>query len=169
MYNERKNQRSAMPIPHKRSLPSQRVAPTDEDSPVKRIVCSSLIGVGVIAGCGLLLLSIVCFIALSCEDPLSMIAPLSLLALLPSNFLGGLVASKKSGSSPLACGAVTAAIWLTAAFIFSLCLFKIPSSSYALWQSILLHAASALFCIFGSFAGRYKPQKNIKKKKRFGR
>lgn len=169
MYNERKNQKCVLPIQRKQGLPPSRSHAADEGSLLKRILLSSLVGVGVTAGTGILLLGIVCFIAISCEDPLSLIAPLSLLALLPSNFLGGLVASKKVGASPILCGIVTASMWLTVAFIFALCLYKIPSSSYALWQSLLLHASSALFCIFGAFAGRYKPQKSIKKNRRFGR
>jgi hypothetical protein len=69
----------------------------------------------------------------------------------------------------LACGAVTAAMWTVVSLILSLCLFSTPSADYELWQSLILHLASALFCVFGAFAGKYKPHKNPKKQRRFGR
>ena len=166
MYNGQ-IKKGGLPAQRKGFSPSSRTRSADDSPLIKTVLISSLLGIGIAAVAGILLLFIVCFIATSSEDPLSLITPLSLIALLPSNFLGGFVSSKRTGESPLACGIVTAAIWGIISLVLSLCLVGVQSSSYALWQSLLLHAISALFCVLGAFAGCYKPQ--IKKKRRFGR
>ena len=168
MYNNRTN-KSGLPAQRRITALSTQKRSGEEPPLLKRIINSSLIGIGVIALSGLLLLLTVCFIALSSSDPLHLIAPLSMLALFPSAFLGGFVCSKRVEGSPLACGAVTAAMWTVVSLILSLCLFNTPSADYELWQSIILHLSSILFCIFGAFAGKYKPRRNPRKQRRFGR
>lgn len=169
MYNDRQIKRGGFPAQRKSTALASK-AHAREDSPLfKTVLFSSLLGVAVNAVAGLILLSLVCFVAISGNDPLSLIAPLSLLALFPSNFLGGFVSTKRTGESPLACGIVTAAIWGVISLIVSLCMYNVQPSGYALWQGLMLHAVSALFCILGAFAGNYKPRRNPKRNRRFGR
>lgn len=167
MYSNRQTKRGGLPAQRKSVFLSSKGRAEDDSSLIKTVLFSSLLGVLIAAAAGFLLLCIVCFIAINGDDPLSLISPLSLLALLPSNFIGGLVSCKKTGESPLACGIVTAAMWGAISLILSLCLIGIQSSNYAMWQSLILHAVSALFCVLGAFAGNYKPRKTHKKR-RFG-
>lgn len=167
MNNDRQIKKGGVPALKKSSSPPSRSRKAEDTPLIKTLLLSSLLGVGISAAAGLILLCVVCFIAIQGEDPLSLVTPLSLLVLLPSNFLGGLISSRKTGEAPLACGIVTAAIWGVISLVLSLCLVGLQSSNYALWQGILLHALSALFCILGAFAGNYKP-KRTHKKRRFG-
>ena len=167
MYNDRKRGKGGLPAQHRVTGMSQRTR-TVEDTPIiKKVLLSSLLGVLVSALSGGILLTLLCLFALGTEDPLSLIPPLSLLALLPSNFFGGFVSSKRADCSPMACGAICAAMWMLLALVVALCL-PYPSSDYALWQSIMLHMSSVLFCVLGAFAGCYKPRKDTRKKHRFG-
>ena len=168
MYNDRKRGKSGLPSQHIKTSVAQRKHVSEETPIIKRVMLSSLFGVVVSAVSGAILLILLCILALSTDDPLSMIPPFALLALLPSNFLGGLVSSKRSDSSPIASGAITAAMWLLFSLIVALCLPH-PSSEYTLWQSIVLHMSSTLFCILGAFAGNYKPKRDTRKNRRFGR
>ncbi len=162
MYNNRQ-----LPIPKRNSSLAVRKR-ADDDSPLlKKVIFSSLLGLGATVLSGILLVSLVTFIAYSSSDPLSLIPPLSLLALLPSNFLGGFISAKRCGESALACGCVTASMWGILSLIGALCLISAPSSSYALWQGILLHGSSLAFCILGALAGGIK-RKPSRKKRRFG-
>ena len=166
MYNERHNRKSGLPALKRPSHPVRMAK--DEDPPIIRsVLLSSLIGVIASAVSGGILLTALCFVALGTEDPLALIYPFALLALLPSNFLGGFVSVKKANCSPLACGAVCAAMWLVLSLIISVCLSD-PSSAHSLWQSALLHGASVLFFLLGAFAGTYKPRVDARKKHRFG-
>ncbi len=167
MYNERKKRNSALPAIKRRELPINRTRTETETPVINKIILSSLLGSAANALAGILLVSIVTFIAYSSHDPLSMIPALSLLALLPSNFLGGFIASKKCGEAPLVCGLVSGAIWGMAALLLSLCMYGSESSGYTLLQGLLLHSASVLFCVLGALTGGIKrrPSKN---KRRFG-
>jgi putative membrane protein (TIGR04086 family) len=165
MYN--KETRGGLPTPRKHTHLGQKRR-TQEEAPLfKRILSCALWGLLINALSGVLLVSIVCFIAYSSSDPLAMIPPMSLLALLPSNFLGGFVASKKCGESPIACGIATAAMWGAVSFLGALCLYSIAPSGYELWQSLLLHALSLAFCLLGAMAGGIKRIPS-RKKRRFG-
>ena len=166
MYNDRQIKRSGLPAHQKSLYPQSRSHKVEGTPLIKTLLLSSVIGVMISAVAGFILLCVICFIAVRADDPLTLVTPLSLLVLLPSNFLGGLISSKKTGEAPLACGIVTAAMWGAVSLVLSLCLVGVQSSNYALWQNILLHALSAIFCVLGAFAGSYKPRRT---KKRFGR
>ncbi len=168
MYNnDRKKHISGVPMQRKIPSPITR-ARTDEDEPLfKKIMISSLWGVGASAVSGILLVSVLSFAAYKSADPTSLITTLSLLSLLPSDFLGGFVAAKKSGAAPFVCGTVTAGVWCALSFALSVCLYTAPSSGYDFWQGLLLHLAASLFCILGAFAGGIK-RKPSRKKRRFG-
>ncbi len=167
MYNERKHRASALPAVKRRDMPVKRSKTENESPIINKIILSSLLGAGANALIGIILVSIVTLIAYRSPDPLSMIPTLALLALLPSNFLGGFIASKKCGEAPFVCGLVSGAIWGMAALIMSLCMYSSESSGYSLWQGLLLHSASVLFCVLGALTGGIKrrPSKN---KHRFG-
>ncbi len=167
MYNDSHKGKSGLPAQKRQMGMAQRTRVNEETPIIKTVLLSSLLGVLTSVISGGILLTLLCFFALGSEDPLSLIAPLSLLALLPSNFLGGFISTKKADCSPLACGAITAAMWMLLSLVVALFL-PYPSSNYALWQSILLHCASVLFCVLGAFAGSYKPRKDTRKKHRFG-
>ena len=167
MYNDRKRGKGGLPAQKRQVGIAQRTHATEEEPIIKAVLLSSLFGVLASVLSGGILLTVLCFVALGSDDPLSLIAPLSLLALLPSNFLGGFISSKKADCSPLACGAICAAMWMLLSLVVALCL-PYPSSDHALWQSIMLHAASVIFCVLGAFAGNYKPKKNTRRKRRFG-
>ena len=168
MYNDRHRGKSGLPAQKRQMGMAQRTHASEETPIVKTVLLSSLFGVLASVLSGGILLTILCFVALGSDDPLSMIAPLSLLALFPSNFLGGFISTKKADCSPLACGAICAAMWMLLSLVVALCL-PYPSSDHALWQSIILHAASVLFCVLGAFAGGYKPRRDTRKKRRFGK
>lgn len=165
MYN--KEARGGLPIKRKHAHLGKTRRVSEERPLFKRILSSSLFGLLVNTISGILLVSIVCLIAYSSSDPLSMIPTMALLSLLPSNFLGGFVASKKCGESPIACGITTAAMWGTVSLLGSLCLYAIAPSGYNLWQSLLLHALSLAFCLLGAMAGGIKRIPS-RKKRRFG-
>ena len=162
MYNDRLAKKSVLPIP-KRQLTRRSAA---EDKPLwKRILFSSLWGLLANFVSGLILITITCVVAYSSPDPLSLIPALSLLALLPSNFLGGLVAVKRCGDSKIACGITVAAMWGVLSLLGSLCLSSISSSGYELWQGLLLHATSLAFCLLGAVAGGIKRPPSRKKRR----
>ncbi len=168
MYNDKRiRQTGVLPIQKRSSVMQSRTKSIDESPILKKVLLSSLFGLGINALSGIALVSISCLIAYSCPDPLSMIALLSLLALLPSNFLGGFAAAKKCGESASVCGILTSAMWAILSLIASLCIVSVSSSGYSLWQGILLHSASIAFCILGALAGGIKrrPSRN---KRRFG-
>ena len=166
MYNERNHKKGGLPVLRKRNDVSVR-GRGDEDSPIiKAILRSSLLGILASVLSGGVLLTFLCFFAIRAKDPLSLRPPLSLLALLPSNFFGGFISAKKSKCSPIACGAITAAMWMILSLAVAVCL-PYPASNHALWQSISLHVASVLFCVLGAFAGSYKPVRDTRKKRRF--
>ena len=167
MYNDRKRGKSGLPAQKRQVNVAHRQYSIDNEPIVKRVLTSALLGVLVSVISGGVLLTLLCFLALKSEDPLSLISPLSLLALLPANFLGGVISSKKADRSPMACGAICAAMWLLLSLVVAVCL-PYPSSNHALWQSILLHVVSVMFCILGAFAGTYKPRRNTRKRHRFG-
>ena len=160
--------KSGLPAQIRQTGTSQRSRSVEDEPIVKRVLLSSLFGVAVSVLSGGILLTILCLVAIGTDDPLSLISPLALLALLPSNFFGGFVSTKRADCSPMACGAITAAMWLLLSLVVALCL-PYPSSGYALWQSVLLHGASILFCVLGAFAGCYKPKVDARKKRRFGK
>ncbi len=166
MYNEKKRG-AALPIRKRNDLPTRRACPTDELPLFKRILLSSFTGIAVNAFIGVALIFIVSFIAFRSPDPLSLIPMLSLLALLPSNFFGGFVSVKRCGGSPFVCGLFTGGMWCVLSLVVSLCMYFVQSSGYTLWQGLLLHALSVLFCVLGALAGgiRRRPSKS---KRRFG-
>lgn len=169
MYND--DHRKTSGLPAQRHSPSFAMKVRDEDGAplIKKVLISSLIGLGVNLGCGIILVTVSAAIALFYSDPLSLMMPLSLLSLLVSNFWGGFSSSKNSKEAPLACGLVCAAMWGLLTLIVSLALFFAPSSGYTLWQSLLLHAISAVFSLLGALCGSYKPKKNPQKHRRFGK
>ena len=162
MYNERHNRKSGLPAVKRPSHPV-KMAKGDDPPIIRSVLLSSLIGVFASAVSGAILLTALCFVALGTEDPLALIYPFALLSLLPSNFVGGFVSVKKSNCSPITCGVVYAAMWLILSLIISVFLAG-PSSAHTLWQGVLLHGASVLFCLLGAFAGAYKPRVDTRKK-----
>ena len=169
MYNEDHRKRSGLPVQRHNTSLSMKVKEEDGSPLIKKVLISSLIGMGVNLGCGIILVTICCMFALLSDDPLALLVPLALLSLLVSNFMGGFVSSKIAKEAPLACGLITAATWGLLSVVSSLCLYTAPSSGYALWQGLLLHAMSAGFSILGALTGSYKPKKNPKKHRRFGK
>jgi len=167
MYNKHQGGAGGLPIPHRSVGLSARRKAQDDTPLFKKILMSSLIGLLVNALSGVILVSAVCLIAYWSSDPLSLIPPLSLLALLPSNFLGGFISAKKCGDAAMACGCVTAAMWGVLSLIGALCLYSLPSSDWAVWHNILLHAASLSFCLLGAATGGIKRIPS-RKKRRFG-
>ena len=141
----------------------------DDHPPILRVFLSSLFGSLISLASGILLVTVTSLIAIFMPDPLSFIMPLALLSLLLASFSGGFAATKMMGGSAIVCGFMTAALWCALSLLLSLCLYNAPSSSYALWKALLLHGASALFSILGAFAGNYKPKRDPRKKRRFGR
>ncbi len=166
MYN-RQIAKGGLPTPRRNTGLGARRSSRDEPSLLKKVLMSSLLGLAVNAGAGIVLVSVVCFIAYSSPDPLALIPPLSLLALLPANFFGGFISAKRCGESAIACGCITAAMWGALSLIGALCLWNISPSGYSLWQSLLLHAASFGFCLLGAAAGGIKRAPS-RKKRRFG-
>ena len=166
MLNDKRIARGGLPQRRRTPAPARKTAPDQDEPLIKTLFISSLIGVATGVGLGLIILLIVCFIALSSSDPLSIISPLSLLALFPSNFIAGFISTKRTGQSPLACGLVASALWGAASLILSALPF-FSSSNLALWQSLILHLASTVFSILGAFAGAYKPQRDMRRHKRF--
>ena len=165
MYNDRLTKRGGLPIPKRQiGRASKRAMVEDEPLP-KRILISSLWGLLANSISGIALVSIVCLVAYSSPDPLSMIPAISLLALLPSNFLGGFVSAKRCGTSKMACGLTTAAMWCAVSLLGSLCLYAISPSGYSMWQILLLHAASILFSILGALAGGIKRAPSRRKRR----
>lgn len=169
MYNDSHIRKSGLPVARHNSALARR-AKTEEDSPlIKKVLISSMIGLGVNVGAGLLLVTVSCIIAIFMSDPLYLIMPLSLFSLLVSNFFGGFTSSKIAKEAPLICGLVTAAAWCILTLLVSITLWFAPSSGYVFWQSLLLHAISAVFSVLGALTGSYKPKRNPKKHRRFGK
>ena len=166
MYNRQKSH-GGLPTPRRNTGLGARRSSREEPPLFKKVLHSSLWGLAVNAASGIALVSIVCLIAYSSPDPLDLIPPLSLLALLPSNFLGGFISAKRCGESAIACGCITAAMWGALSLIGAICLWSVSPSGYALWQSLLLHAASFAFCLLGAAAGGIKRSPS-RKKRRFG-
>lgn len=165
MYNERT--RGGLPTARSRATSALRKR-GGEDTPLfKKLMLSSLWGLGANLLSGILLVSIVSAIAYRGTDPLGLIFPLALLSLLPANFLGGFISAKRCGESPFACGIITAAMWGAISLIGALCLWSVAPSGYTIWQSLLLHGASIAFCLLGALAGGIKRPQS-RKKRRFG-
>ncbi len=167
MYNERKKGSAPLPVKRRSTLPISRSKHNDDTPILRKLLISSLIGLGVCVLSGILLVTASCAFAYAASDPLAMISPLALLALLPSNFLGGFISARRCGSNALSCGLVTAVFQCTVSLVLSLCMYSVASSEYTLLQGILLHAVSVLFCILGALAGGIK-RKPSHKKRRFG-
>ncbi len=167
MYNDRKRGSAALPIQRRSTSPVSR-AHREEDTPIlKKVILCSLSGVGVSLAAGILLVTAASFFASVGSDPLSLIPTLALASLLPANFLGGLVSSKRCACAALACGAMTSGMWCAASLILAMCCYSAPPSGYELWQGLLLHGSSVLFCMLGALAGGIK-RKPSHKKRRFG-
>ena len=169
MYNDDHRKRSGLPAQRQSHSLAMKIRDEDGAPLIKKVLISSLIGLGVNLVCGILLVTISAAIALFYNDPLSLMIPLSLLSLLVSNFLGGFSSSKIAKEAPFVCGLVCAAMWGVLSLIVSLALFFAPSSGYSLLQSLLLHAISAVFSVLGALCGSYKPKKNPRNHRRFGK
>ncbi len=167
MYNDRKSRPSALVAQRNHPVPARRALENNEAPLFKKILLSSLIGAGVCGAVGILLVTVFSLVACKSPDPLSLIPTLSLLSLLPSSFLGGFVSAKRTGEAALPTGLVCAAMWSALSLALSVCLYSAPSSGYTLWQGLLLHLFSALFCVLGALAGGIK-RKPSRKRRRFG-
>lgn len=167
MFNERTRIKGGLPTVRSRAA-CAACKRDREDTPLfKKIMLSSLWGLGASLLSGIILVSIVSAIACLSPNPLSLIFPLALLALLPSNFLGGFISAKRCRVSALSCGITTAAMWIALSLVGALCLWSVPSSGYTVWQGILLHCLSVAFCMLGAVAGGIKRVRS-RKKRRFG-
>ena len=167
MYNNRQGRGAGLPSV-RRNTGLMRKRSVNEEPPLfKKIITCSLLGVGVNALSGILLVSLVCFFAYRSTDPLSLIPSMALLSLLPSNFLGGFVVSRRCKDAAIACGITTTAMWGVLSFLGAICLYTVAPSGYAIWQSLILHAISLLFCLLGAAAGGVK-RNSSRRKRRFG-
>jgi len=167
MYNDRQGRSAGLPTIRKNVGLARKRNVKEETPIIKKVLSCSLLGIGVNALSGILLVSLVCIFAYNSADPLSLIPSIALLSLLPSNFLGGFVASRRCGEAPIACALTTTAMWGVLSFLGALCLYSIAPSGYELWQSLLLHALSLAFCLLGAMAGGIKRIPS-RKKRRFG-
>ena len=167
MYNNRKGKGAGLPSIRKSTALARKRSVNEETPLFKKIISSSLLGVGVNALSGIALVSLVCLFAYGSRDPLSLIPTAALLSLLPSNFLGGFVAARRCKEAAIACGITTTAMWGLLSILGAICLYTVAPSGYAVWQSLLLHAASLLFCLLGAAAGGVK-RNPTRKKRRFG-
>ena len=160
--------RGGVPALHRAAHPSIRRSETEDTPLIAIILKNSALGTLATSTSGLILITLSALIAYSNPDPDSLILPLALLSLLPSCFIGGLIAFRLTGSSPVLCGLMCGAITTLLMLLFSIVLYTAPSSDYSFWQSLLLHVASVGFCILGALTGNAKP-KMKKGKRRFGK
>jgi putative membrane protein (TIGR04086 family) len=148
------------------TLSAARPREVEEQGTLKATAKASLIGLGVFAATGLLLITGASALALMLDDPTAAVTPLALAALMLSSFAGGFTATKIVRESPLLCGFMTGAMCAALMLIASLCLAGVRSSHYSLFQGILMHGFALLFCILGAYTGNYKRKP---KKRRYGR
>ena len=153
---------------HRGALSTARAREVEEQGLFKVAAKASLIGLGVFAATGLLLITGASALAMMLDDPSAAVTPLALAALMLSSFAGGFTATKIVRESPLLCGFMTGAMCAALMLIASLCLAGVSSSNYSLFQGILMHGFALLFCILGAYTGNYKP-KPKPKKRRYGR
>lgn len=139
----------------------------NDESPISIAFKSSLSGLLTFICCGLILISIAAAIAYSNSDPDTLIAPLSLAALFPAAFAGGFTTVKRTGGAPLLCGVLCGGIITVFSIVASLILRSAISSGYELWQASILHGATVLFSVLGSFAGNAKRKVDPRKHRRF--
>ena len=140
----------------------------DESSPRFALIKAILWGMGAATASGLILVTLATVLAYALPDPSAYVSPLALVALMPSMFIGGFVAEKKVGSSPLLCGILTGGSLTLFSMLLCLVMRALPSSHYQLWQSAALHFAAVAFSVLGAFAGSVK-RKPKRGKRRFGR
>ena len=140
----------------------------DESPLFTAVLKASALGIAATFVSGLVLISILSAVALTSPDPSGLITPLSLLALLPSAFIGGVVTVKRVKDAPALCGIICGGLSTACAMLLSIVLKGLSSSSFELWQTLLLHAAVVIFSVLGALAGNVKRVAK-RGKRRFGR
>lgn len=140
----------------------------DESPLFTAVLKASVLGIAATFVSGLVLISVFSAVALTSPDPSGLITPLSLLALLPSAFIGGVVTVKRVKDAPALCGIICGGLSTACAMLLSIVLKGLSSSSFELWQTLLLHAAVVIFSVLGALAGNVKRVAK-RGKRRFGR
>ena len=139
-----------------------------EDEPIfTRAMRSSLSGIISFVVAGLVLISCAAAVAFTQADPDALITPLALVALLLSAFTGGFTTVRRTGSAPMLCGILCGGVITVFTMIAALILRGVTSSGYEFWQAAILHGATVLFSILGSFAGNAKRKVDPRKHRRF--
>ena len=140
----------------------------DDDEPIFiRAMHGSLSGLLSFIAAGLMLISCAAAVAFTRADPDALITPLALVALLLSAFAGGFTTVRRTGSAPMLCGILCGGVITVFSMIVALLLRGVTGSGYELWQAVILHGATVLFSILGSFAGNAKKKVDPRKHKRF--
>ena len=129
---------------------------------------ASVLGIAATFVSGIVFISILSAVALTSPDPSGLITPLSLLALFPSAFIGGFVTVKRVKDAPMLCGIICGGLSTACAMLLSIALKGLSSSSFELWQALLLHATVVIFSVLGALAGNIKRVAK-RGKRRFGR
>ena len=114
-----------------------------------------------------MLISCAAAVAFTRADPDALITPLSLIALLLSAFAGGFTTARRTGSAPILCGILCGGVITVFSMIAALILRGVTGSGYELWQAAILHGATILFSILGSFAGNAKRRVDPRRHRRF--
>ena len=164
MQNKERNHGGLIP----RRTTALQIRPLDEEEPLfTRAIRSSLSGLVSFVTAGLVLISCGAAVAFTRADPDALVAPLALIALLLSSFSGGFTTARRTGSSPMLCGILCGGVITAFTMIAALILHGVTSSGYELWQAAILHGATVIFSILGSFAGNAKRKVDPRRYKRF--
>ena len=151
-----------------RTTTSLAIRQQDDDGPIfARAMRSALSGLISFVAAGLVLISCGAAVALTRADPDALIAPLALIALLLSSFAGGFTTARRTGDAPLLCGILCGGVITVFTMIAALILRGVTGSGYELWQAAILHGATVLFSVLGSFAGNAKRKVDPRRYKRF--
>lgn len=86
----------------------------------KRVFMSGLFSLPITVAIGAVLLLVTAVIAYSNSDPEALLAPLALSALVLTAVLGGFVASRRCGHSPIVCGSIGGVLFAFLLFVISL-------------------------------------------------
>ncbi|MBR3686428.1 MAG: TIGR04086 family membrane protein [Clostridia bacterium] len=163
-----RNQRSSALVRSRTAPVAARTRSVDESPLFTTVLKCSLWGLLATFISGLILISALSAAALASPDPSGLITPLSLIALFPSAFIGGFVTAKKVKDAPALCGIICGGFATACAMLLSIVLKGLSSSSFELWQSLLLHALVIVFSVLGALAGNVKRVAK-RGKRRFGR
>lgn len=141
-----------------------------KDTSVVHILASSLFALPFAWLCGLILVSVMAGLAMTQADPAAMTTPLSLSVLGISSMVGGLIAARRCGHSPLLCGLLFGALFVLTLWVLSFVFGGRGESPLSLNLSfsisLLARAAAIGLAIAGAYIGtrRTKRPTHIRKK-----